>query len=412
MATSFHSQDGNQDKIQDILKPSCGWTVVKPKGIVGATTIIRLFPEVAPDGTILPMVVGHDANGPIFSNLMMEKMAFYAGTHTKFHGVVRPTDAGYRDLGDPDLPFAGLYISLKGDINKNRIQDPAVFKEVSQLLNKTEKGSAPLSNVQDHVLGQGMVLQLNGQNCEPMIQRGVIVFGANALKALQVCLTQAASMGIDVFDPKAGYALQIDPVATAGSKVVSFNINPVAAPGQAPVPFPLPAELMNAWVPWDDILRRYTYDELIQKMVIAYGANIVSLKPAFRDRIEQLKLASAPAPATTGYVARPASAPAPTSGWGARPAAPTAPTAAPAAQTPAPAPAPSGWGKAAPTPASVAPVAPSAPPVAAPTAGGWGAVQAPASVAPTAPTPAPAGTAAPVDLEAAYKRILEQQQKK
>lgn len=347
MAASFHDSNAQKgDAIQELLKSGSGLTAVKPK--VNDVSIIRFIPEQAADGTPLPMVVGQDANGPLFSNLAMEPLVLFAGSMTKFHGLVRPSDPGLRDMDDPDLPFAGLYIKLKGDMNKNRVpQDQYML--VNELLKKPKGGSAQLAQVQDHVLGQCCVIQINGKACNPPDTKRVVVLGKSAKLALAACLRQAYENGIDVFDPKTGFALKIYGSPKIGDTPQNFIIEPA-------YPLELPESAWkNQWVPWDAALKRYTYDELIGKMVAAYGAGVVAMKPSYKEAMDRLGIrsgtASYAAPAAPSHHSAPAPAAPAASGWG--PAAPAQPAADYSPPKPA-APAGGGW----PVASAAAPAAP------------------------------------------------------
>jgi len=347
--------------------------------------VVRFLPEFAPDGTVLPMVAGQDARGPIFTNFFMEKMEFYLGATNKYHGIVRPSDPGFRDLDDINLPFVGLYITLKSMIKKNQLPDN-LYREANQLFVKPENTSAPLVNPRDVAVGQCLVLERNGQQCNPPVH-AVLLMTTNAIKGLQDCLISADKYGIDVFAPASGVPLKFETVPSNGN-FTAFNVTPVLDSQGAPKTMPLDVELCRKmWSPWETILKYHTYDELVHKMVSAYGAPLVALHRGYRERMQALGLVDSNGQvvtrvSTTTTMAQPVPVPPSqqTAGFG-----PPKPVAAPAA------------------------------PVPAPVAGGWGAVK---PVAPTAvPTPTPSAPAASPqaaadELQAAFSKLLESQKTK
>ncbi len=406
MATSLHDSNSQKgDAIQEILKSGCGLTAVKPK--VGEETIVRIIPETDGNGNPVPMIAGHDANGPLFSNLTTEPLVLFAGAMTKFHGLIRPSDPGLHDMPEPDLPFSGLYIKLKGDMNKKRVPVDQ-YMVVNELLTKPANGSAQLAQVQNHVLAQVCVMQLNGKAVNPPATKQVMVLGKSAKMALTACLLEAAKNRVDVFDPKGGFLLKIYGTPKVNNAVQNFIIEPA---GQIEIP---EGAWKNQFVPWDQCLKRYSYDELIHKMVAAYGAGVVAMKPSFKEAMDRLGIkygtTSYSMPAAPGASAPTGSAPAASSGWGA-----TAPsTATPSFAPTQSAPANGGWG----TPAATTQSAPAAP-ASAPTSGGWGTAPAAsgwgsAPAAQSAPIPMPAVSTPPAttgtpdisELEKAYAAEL------
>jgi hypothetical protein len=383
MATSLFETNTKEsgDAIQNILLPGCGYTAVKPKATIGQTTILRLLPEVAPDGSILPMVTGMDENGPLISSICKEKIALWAGTMTKFHGLVTPSDRD--DLKDADLPFAGLFIQLKGDMNKKRVPDQH-YRLVSELLQKEPGRSAPLSSIQDHLLVRAIVIKLDGKDQSPVMTKAVVVFGPAGRKALAEAIFEAHKAGVDLFHPETGHGLIFEPVAVGGGTTsTTFNISSAGV-------MPLTPEVWDGSSPaWSQLLKYHTYNALIQKMVACYGADVVAMKPGFREAMANIG-ATASAPQAQ------APAPAPAKGWG-TPAAPAAQTQAPAA---------GGWGAA----KTAVPATPAAPPVPAPAAGGWGSVKAPTTPPVTAPAPAAAAT--PEKAAEALMKAYEEKLKK
>ena len=458
-APSFNSSEKG-DFYQHCFKPGT-LQAFTPK--TNAVSIVRFLPEIAPDGTPYPMARVVDAQGIDYSNFWFERVAVAAGTANLFTGLVRPLGMDGRvDLvtDEPNLPWSGLFIQLKGRLKKGQI-NPMLVPVLQTALAKRQ-GDRPgaLDNPGSMHFAQGVVIMANNAALAQMQTNTAIVLKQSAFTSFDAIAKAAYLAGIDIFSPSGGCYVKfwgLPPKTLPGQEQASmqcglcdYNGNVMQFPGMPQLyfpkgvnptlinyaPSPIPDDFCrSAWHPWEDCFLRFTRDDHIKKMVSAFGPVLVA--EAFGDDIARLGIplpqmaTGYPPQAPAGYPQAPGyppqapagypQAPAPAAPWGNHvapvapvatvnpwpaPAAPMAPPAAPAAapanpwgNPAAPAAAPAApWGNPAAPAAPVAPAAPANPwPAPAAPANPWPAPAAPAAPAPAAPpAPAPAAPAASV----------------
>ncbi len=376
MGTSLHQsrESGKDTNYNQAAFMDGTLTAVKPHA--KNKTIIRIIPQTDQAGNPVPMVVGQDEHGYLFSNLHVEPMVFGAGMQNKYTGSVIPSDIpGMPEL---DRPFQGLFVTVKGRVNKQNLA-PHEIGPVMQLLQKGQNSPAALASVGNSLIVQCAVLQLDDKPCSPPTEKVGMILSSSALKSLNQVLSQAAKMNLDLFHPTTGYTIEISGIPGENGGPYNF----VCGLGQ---PMPVPeAVWKNKFIPWNQIIKRHSYDDLVRKMESCYGAAVVAMRGSFKEALTRLGF-SIPALGFNPQQA-PAGLPAAPAGYPAQP-----PVGQPVGQPPV------GWGTpiatAQPTPV-VQPVQQSSAP-----AVSWGVPAAP--VAPTAPLGwgAPAATTAPVQTTA------------
>ncbi len=394
MGTSLHqTREGGKNTNYNQAAFNDG-TLVAVKPHTKNKTIIRIIPETDANGNPVPMVNGQDENGYKYSNVFLEPIAFGTGLLEKYTGSVIPGDMpGMPEL---DRPFQGLFVTVKGRVNKQNLAQHELGP-VLQVINKPGKDSpAPLQSVQNSLLVQCSVFQLDDKPCNPPMDKVGIILSSSALKSLDQTLTQAARTGIDVFHPTTGYTIEITGIPGQNGGPASFVCN-------LGHPMPIPDHVWkNAFIPWERVIKRHSYDDLVKRMEKCFGAAIVAMRGSFREALVRLGYTipalgmpaqSAPggypsAPAGYQVPVQPAAQQAP-AGW-VQPTQQQVPVQPAAVIPPAPIQAPAGWG--APPAAAVVPTAPV----------GWGAPTQPVATTPV--VQAPAATQAPtvssaVDLQ-------------
>jgi len=278
-------------------------------------TIFRVIPEINAQGQPVPMCRTFDATGHDFSSMTLESAAVGNGVIGKFTGSIfpaRPGDtSGAPDYGipEPDLPFKGLYIRLKGRLKKNQVPIE-LQSSVTQMLTRGPNRPAPL-DVSQFVLVQAWILKDNGVLCvdpttkQPVPRRGVIMLKSSAAQGMKQLLTELFTAGIDAYDPNAGVCFMISgfppktfpgqelavafalPCTMSGIPLTFRGHTPPPAPaGRPPVQYsefsaatasPLPPSFWqgaNAFVDWNKMIRRYTLQELFKKQLGCFGPSI------------------------------------------------------------------------------------------------------------------------------------------
>lgn len=268
-------REGGRNYVQACLDENY-LKAVKPNVEKGVTRI-RIVPEVAPDGAILPTVRDLTDAGPDVTNLLPEYVATSLGAKNRFSGFIRPVDANALQEDDAALPFLGLYIRLVGRKNRNELS-PTVKKEVEKLLDKGKNISAPLSRPKLYGIVQAIVLELNGKTLKKPSAKQAVFLTTTAVEALSDAVVAAHKQGVDLFSPDQGCELVFTPETQRGSGIKMFNV----AIGDA---VPLDEDTCRKlWVPWDKVTRFHTYEDLFRAMVGCYGHNLV--REAFEDDYE------------------------------------------------------------------------------------------------------------------------------
>lgn len=329
MATLNTTKPGaTRNILQNLLGPALA--AVRPVAKDGKVTIFRPIPEVAHDGSILPMVRSMTPAGPDFSNVTVETCTVGVGEREDFKVTMlgRPSDEKIDRPVNMILP--GLYIRLKAKDKKGEVPDH-LYRRVNELLKPNDKGFSKLSRPQDLAIIQGVLLQLNGEPLPKPAPRQAIFLSATARDAVAAVLSQASERGIDVFDPDAGYCIEIGSIPPGeGRMTASFT----AKLGQQ---MRIPEEQCRAlWTPWElpsvntrgltgqDLtvanaintenankqgLKLLTLDEQLDLAVKAFDEELLAFAfpEYFTDRPAYKSAAAKPAPAAT----KPAPAPAP-----------------------------------------------------------------------------------------------------
>lgn len=338
-------QTGERNFNQDVFVSN---TLTAVRIATKGKSTVRIYPELDAEGNPVPMLTSVDPL--MFSAIHREFISLGQGIQTKYTGSIVPSDRlsmGDDNREEPNLPFLGLYIAIKGQLNKLQRGEVGStdLMRASTLIGSAKDSVAPMGRVAKCALLQGTVFQENGQSfAQPKDSCGIILTTA-AISALATCLTEAALAGIDVFHPTQGYMLEFVGVPSPDNKPAGYKVS-------LGTQLAFPEGYPHRFRPWDSVIKRLPYDELIRKMVSSYGADIVSLRRGFAEDIERLGLANRGSSSTgsSGHVAplRPTT-PAAANPWGTTAVA-TAVAPAPAA----PAPAANPWGTVAAKPANAA----------------------------------------------------------
>lgn len=244
MATLATTKPGTERNIlQNLLGPALG--AVRPVAKDKAVTIFRPIPEVAHDGSLLPMVRSMTPSGPDFSNVTVETCSVGVGEREDAKATVvgRPSDVSIDRA--THMIFPGLYIRLKAMDKKGTIPDH-MYRRVNELLKPNEKGFSRLSRPQDLAIMQGVVLQVNNQALPKPAPRQAVFLSATARDAVASVLNQAHEQGIDVFDPEEGYCIEISSIPPGeGRATASFTAK---LGSQMRIP---EEQCRQLWTPWD-----------------------------------------------------------------------------------------------------------------------------------------------------------------
>ncbi len=244
-------------------------------------TIIRIIPEVV-GGEIRPMVNSKTPTGFDFSNLRVETVVVNTGKLAKFTGLTNPSDIDIEQEVDQVLP--GVFIRLRSLQKKKEL--PAHLKDDIDALFEGGR-DAPLRRPQTMGLIQAVVLKFQDKKLEKPRPKQAVFLTTTALESLDELFTKCHTDGLDVFSPAEGRAIILEPETQRGSGIQLFK----ASLGDK---VPLPEETCKKlWVPWEDALKRKTYDEHVKAAVKCFGRDIVAV--AFPDDVERLFGAAAPA---------------------------------------------------------------------------------------------------------------------
>lgn len=261
-------------------------------------TIFRPIPQVR-DGELMPMVTRTTPVGPDFSNIYVTNVTVNVGLSAKHSGIAVPSDIEVNQ--EYDMVFPGLYIRLKGKLNKNRLT-PAEREIVAPLFEG--KLQAPLKQSPEMALVQCVVLKYNDTDLKKPRPKQVLFLTTAAVRSLNKCLTEAHAAGIDVFAPESGRLIKLEPYQPEGLSLTLFR-------AVLCDPYPLKEETCKKlWVDWDVALKRQTFDQQIAAACKCFGRDIVKI--AFPDDVERIMSAggSAAAPTYAAPAATAAAAPA------------------------------------------------------------------------------------------------------
>jgi hypothetical protein len=256
---------------QSVLDPNL-LQAVRPSTEKGIT-IFRPIPEVSADGTIRPMILGDTPAGPDYSAIRIEQVVINSGLDSRFSGLAKPSDRP--DAAEAEMPFPGLYIRLKGKLNRKDFEKGDPMKDrIEELFAGGMK--APLRQVSTMTMIQCVVFRLNDKELEKPASRQVLFLTSTAAEALNELFKEAHSKGIDVFSPETGCQIILEPEKQRGSDMKFFN----ATLGER---IPLNVKTcQKLWVPWEKALRFHKYDDHLKALLAAFGRDIV--EQAFSKR--------------------------------------------------------------------------------------------------------------------------------
>lgn len=255
------------------------------------TTIIRIVPEVI-DGEIRPMLNNMTPNGPDVSGVHLEEVVVNSGKSSKFTGLGMPSDVHIEDA--PNMVFPGLYIRLKSLLSKKEI--PAgMVDEVRSLFEGGRE--APLKRPRLMGIFQAVVITFQDKKLEKPRPKQAVFLTTTALEAINDLIVKCHEEGTDLFSPSEGRAIILEPEEQRGSGIWLFN----ARLGDK---VPIPEETCKKlWVPWEQALRRSTYDQQIKAACSCFGKRVVEI--VFEEDVrrvmgaDEAKPASASAPASS-----------------------------------------------------------------------------------------------------------------
>jgi len=232
-------------------------------------SIIRFVPEVR-DGEFLPMVLAMTQGGPDFSNFRIEPTTVNAGKNAKFTGFACSSDRNEDD--SVSMVFPGLFIRLRGRQKAGELP-PHLEAKVNKLLSGGM--NAPLRSTPDMAWSQAIILKHNGKDLEKPAVKQAVPLTSTAAESVAEVLTKCYEDGIDVFSPDEGRAIVLTPVKQRIGDIVLFE----ASVGDK-VPLP-PDACKKLWVPWEDCMKRHTWDQMLKAAVSCFGADVVEY--AFED---------------------------------------------------------------------------------------------------------------------------------
>lgn len=287
------SDRGSRNYHQACLKPESGLEAIRPSTAHG-TTVIRLIPEVAHDGTIQPMVKSITPMGPDLANYQPESVVIGAGSYTKFNGLGRSSNGGATEDTEVNQIFPGIFIRIRGRQKKGQL--PAAHKEAIEEL--MEGGwKAALKSVPEMGLFQCIAFKFNNQTLDKPAPRKVAFMTTTGVEEISRLAQECAEKGIDITSPEKGYQIILEPEEQRGTGVMLYK----ASLGD---PFPLKEEFCKkAWVPWEQALNRLPREEHISMACNCFGREIVEI--AFPEEVKRVM--------GPDYASAPASSPAPAS---------------------------------------------------------------------------------------------------
>lgn len=295
--SSMKQRDGAADTFAQLLNADCGLKMCAPLPSKGES-IIRIIPEVGVDGNLRPMFGGKGAAGDIWTAMAIENVSINLGTAQKYTVINDPSDRP--GLNQMSCPFSAAYISLRSKQKKNTYP-PGMQTQIDALLAGTVKpgqnfptGQA-VAQAKDMVFVHAVVFKLNGVVLPKPATKQVVRLSATTAESLQIILAKAHAEGIDLFSPKGGRAIVFKPMKQRGNDIVIYD----AEIGQ---PVPLAEEACRKlWMPWDKVLVKFTYDELMLKLISAIGADVAAtIFPEDVNRLtKNVALKAAIQPATT-----------------------------------------------------------------------------------------------------------------
>jgi hypothetical protein len=210
----------------------------------GKITEFRPIPQIAHDGSVLPMTMGSTPDGFDFSNIIIEPTVQNVGINEKFTGLARMIDRPGSD--DISKIFTGMFIRLKGRLKRNQIPE-ALAQPVKALFEKNADGFSALDK-RDYGLMQAVVITLNSETFEKPRPKQVLFLTSSAMNAVNGVLTDAHAAGIDVFDPLKGYTIVLSCLPADPRVGRQMDIFTAKLGRQIPLPVETCKKL---WVPWD-----------------------------------------------------------------------------------------------------------------------------------------------------------------
>lgn len=242
-------------------------------------TIVRVIPEVAADGSILPMVVGGGGDDLDYSSLTTETLNMYMGVTNKYTGWGQCSDVP--NQREVDMIFPGLFIRAKGRSSKGELPDSEFLKFSKWIQRAQGKGEA-LSRPQSVALLQCVVLKYDGQVMAKPAVRQVLILSKMAKAALNRTLQAAHAAGRDLFHPATGCQLVFDSVAPDPN---SENPIPTLTCSEGPVMPISEADIRQLWAPWETSIRRNTLEEHVKLAVRCYDRAFV--ETLFPEEVSQ-----------------------------------------------------------------------------------------------------------------------------
>lgn len=268
-------------------------------------TIIRIIPEVAADGSLRPMFAGKTAAGDEWSSLKIENTSINVGVESKFTVLNQPSDKPALD--QMNCPFSGAFIKLrhkqKTKSYSKELADrtEALFQGTVRPGQKFASGQA-MTQARDQVFVQCLVLKLNGETLAKPAMKQVAILSGTTGESLDLMFKKAYKEGIDLFNPKGGRAIVLKPMQQRGNDIMIYD-------AEMGAPIPLSEDTCRKlWVPWDQVLIRYTYDELMVKLIQSIGSDLAG--SVFPEDVRRLTAAQSSPQRTTVVAA--ATAPAAT----------------------------------------------------------------------------------------------------
>lgn len=307
MAVLSQSRNGASGPMAQHLLNETKLQAAQPKAVVGKVTIFRPIPEVAADGSILPMVRSITPSGFDFSNVRVESAIIGACNleRNKYATLMGQSSDAQEEKSVHQI-FPGLFIRLRKQQKDNKLPDN-VFKAVTNLLARTDQKGSCIPSTTEYGFHQVILLQLNGETFDKPRPRQCLILTSAAITALNALYTECAQRNIDIFDPEAGYTVKLTPQpgTAANPKITSYVAelgDQVALTQQA---------CREMWAPWDVSFKRMTQAQMLQQAVSLYGEDVVlTAFPEHQSIIDSFsnpkQAAPAPAPAPAPVAQKPA----------------------------------------------------------------------------------------------------------
>jgi len=264
-------------------------------------TTFRPIPQIAPDGAVLPMVMGHGVSGLDFSNFTIESAVEGSGVNHKFTGFTRATDSSSNE--SVHHVFSGLFIRLRGRQKKNELPAGTLGDKIKDLLAKRKVGksvveTSAIAKPTDYAILQCIVLSYNSQPCNPLRVKQAILLPTTASLSLNKLLTQCHKDGKDVFNPDSGYCVNLVGVPADLSEGRPVPVFRAELGDQVPLPL---AKCQSLWTPWESAKIMHDTAWHIREAIKCFGADVVEF--AFPDEFAMyghgVQMAQPKAPATT-----------------------------------------------------------------------------------------------------------------